>query len=63
MPYVTMPRGWLDHEDGWQSSQPTIHVHEDCPSPKPAGLLDHTGEMIYRVPETVVMGFVGRVTR
>lgn len=53
--YVTRPRAWMDVW-GQYMPMPTVTVTEDR-DPIPTGLLDQHGERIYRVPETVPMGF------
>lgn len=47
-----------DHDGWWE--RVTCVVHEDCPAPRPTGLLAADGTPIYRVPERVKFGFQGR---
>lgn len=53
--YTTRPNGWMD-ERGNYIPMPSITVTENR-DPVPTGLLNQHGERIYRVPETVPMGF------
>ena len=59
MPYVAIPRSFVS-ETHVPEQRPTMQVHEDDRAPINTGLVDANGVAIYRVPETVTFGFVGR---
>ena len=57
VPRAIPPRLWSDDHDGPTTQRPTMTVHEADPAPEPTGLLDAAGVPLYRVRETVRMGF------
>lgn len=55
MSYVT--KAWTDNADCGSGSRPTETVYEAIHAPVDTGLFDQHGTRIYRMPETVRLGF------
>lgn len=55
MRYITL-RPKLSYEEQ-EPMLPSLTVYESQKQPKPTGLVDQHGMSIYRIPETIKMGF------
>ena len=59
---LSKPSGWASEHWSWQD-RPTCVVLEDCPAPKPIGLLDARGTPLYRLSNRIPIGFHNRQAR